>query len=1255
MPTVVTSKHLQGATELTLIAPIKPGFVAIPDAISYASRLRTTFEFLFVSRQRALERDGLVGIAGPLERLRSLHFVHWSIHDQDRRLLLAVSFDGPWEPYIRAIVDEAGPILDVIFSHCEGYAGNSCFDGYQKFAAWVRQRQVGVDFFYAGSPDVTVDDVRYLQDFERKYASGKRPEDFEAVAAKLRVSDPPSPPLDFPRSREVLTALYRIGRQFPGAGAAGGADDAAVFGRVAALLTREMRAALFGNAHGKPTLSIPDGLNRLEKAALAWSEGPLSRHDLALAPAVHEELSGLDAVQGNILSKYPAMSHGALLLARFESPPAALAFVQKWQRRIDTEVESVEGRETRADFPLAPETRFNLALTKSGLRALGVSPEELALFPKEFQEGLAERSGMLGDIGLNHPSAWERPILNFAKASPSSYAANEPPERLNLESVDLILVLQRSAPERDGDHTFSDANPLFDEILALGKEEGLQVLHVQPLRSYGKGHFGLVDGASQPRHRGTTEPDVVARDQVALGELLLGYKNERGERVLAAEDERAALELGMLPRQLLQNSTFLVVRKMSQNVAAFNEAMNDAAVNSGLSSEAYKTTLLGRKADGAAIVQVKNGPNDFDYADKDGEKCPLFSHVRRANPRDVKRQNGRELLPPRIVRRGMSYGSLYENDRESTDRGIVFLAYAASLAEQYEVIQRWVNGGNSSGVASAHPDLLAGTFPHRPRSERSLSFQHEGQLKKLPVPQTPFTALRWGLYLFVPSTTALEFLVKRPRRGPARLSPQDRLGVEKKIGELLALDQVDARRGALEWKRVLEDSGQRALARALWQYIREEREGVLETSYGVLVGSADGVRAVLEKDKDYSVRRYWTRMKSTFGEHYLGMDPEPQALPEGAAASAPLDGGDFDAQADDYADYASQVPAQSYLRSSEVPNQFAMGISRKQAYECAFAETQAWFRAQTRSDVDVITLGRDVTYAVAVKLFGLPGTPYLSSEEELTPTADPPARCPIDFQRVSQFIFGPRPSAALGEVARSRGGVVKQQLSAFLASPESADSPFCRHYRAGSKSLDESPVNVAPALAGMAGEVSALNGLVNGFAVPTSASFVSVLMQWLDSQRLWHHQRWLYGKTSDDEGYRAELVRGTASEEDLGRGPLWQGIVEALSNAPVPELLHRVATGTSRLGGVEITPGKRVVVSLASAALEGRLQGDAKAWAVLFGGDRESDGKAVHACPGQRMAFGVLLGMLVGVLTQKNLTRLDKTRITFEKRLDADG
>lgn len=1250
MPTVVTSKHLQGATELTLIADIKAGFVPIPDPTSYASRLRTTLEFLFQSRQRAVERDGLVGNAGPLERLRSLHFVHWSIHDQDRKLLLAVDFDGPWEPYIRAIVDEAGPILDVIFSHCEGYAGYSCYDGYQKFGEWVRKKQVNVDFFYAGAPDVTVDDLRYLQEFERKHTSGKRRESIENAAAKLRVGEPPSAPIDFARGREALSTLFRLSRLFPGASAPTSSDDRFVFDRVAALLTREVRLALFGNGNGKQRLSRPpDGLNPLETAAFEWGERALVKHDSKPSPPELEAPVNLAAVQGNILSKYPDVSHGCVLLARFEGPASALEFLRKWKDRIDTEQAPPGG--PPEGFPIAPDTKFNLALTAGGLQVLGLSREELTLLPKEFQEGLAARAGMLGDLGRNHPDAWERPILNFPKPS-------HPPERIQLSSVDVVLILQRSAPAREGDHKFSDAHPLFHEITALGEEPGIQILHVQPLRSYDGGHFGLADGASQPRYRGSPEPNVAERDRVALGELLLGYKNERGERV-AVEDPHGGGSSGepvALPAQLLHNSTFLVIRKTSQNVAMFNEAMSDAQANSGLSPEAFKTTLLGRKPDGSSILEERGGPNDFDYeADKDGERCPFFSHVRRANPRNLRTQNGRALLPPRIVRRGMSYGSLYEDERDDSDRGLLFMAYASSIAEQYEVIQRWINGGNSSGVSSSHPDLLAGNFPDRAGADRLLSFSHEGQIKKLPLPQVPFTLLRWGLYLFVPSTTAIEYFLDRPKIRSVAKAPE---AIAAAVQKLRALDAVDPKRGALEWKRLLEDRDQRLQARALWQYVRESG-GALKTSYGVLVGSWHGVRTVLEEDKTFSVRRYWTRMRSTFGEHYLGMDPEPQALAadreSGTPAAHPGErphGGDFDAKADDYTGYSSEVPAQAYLRSAEVPNQFAMDISRKAAYECAFQHTQAWFQRQSRLDADITTLARDVTYAVAAELFGLPGMPFMSSDGE-TPSADPPARCPVDFQRVSQFIFHPRPSVALGEAAERRGKVVKEQLSAFIASPDSAGAAFCKYYRERSKNLGEAPVESAPALTGPMAEVSALTGLVNGFTVPTSASFVSVMAQWIESQQLWRHQRWLYGKTTEDDAIRQKLLQGAAREEDLSGGPLVQGIIAALTNIPVPDLLHRVATGPRTLGKEAIAPGDRVVVGLASATLDRTLQGEADAWATLFGGNRGSSDYPVHACPGYKMAIGVLLGMVVGVLTQKNLTRLDKTRLGFERPLGA--
>jgi hypothetical protein len=157
-----------------------------------------------------------------------------------------------------------------------------------------------------------------------------------------------------------------------------------------------------------------------------------------------------------------------------------------------------------------------------------------------------------------------------------------------------------------------------------------------------------------------------------------------------------------------------------------------------------------------------------------------------------------------------------------------------------------------------------------------------------------------------------------------------------------------------------------------------------------------------------------------------------------------------------------------------------------------------------------------------------------------------------------------------------------------------------------------------------------------------------VLSQWLESQQLWRYQRWLYGETTEDDALREKLMSGGATEQDLRSGPLLQGVVDALTTAAVPDLLHRVATGERKLGDVTVMPGDRVVVSLASAALHRRQYGDPDAWALLFGGDSDLSDHPTHACPGQKMAIGVLLGMLVGVLMQRNLARVDKSTLRFE-------
>src|SRR5262245_30939190 len=110
---VITSKHLKTATELTLVADIRPEFVWTKnnELVSYATRLGFMLKTFFELRRAATEQTNVPSI-GPLEQLRTVYNFTWSIFDRGSKLLLSVTFDRPWEPYIRAIVDQAGPMLD---------------------------------------------------------------------------------------------------------------------------------------------------------------------------------------------------------------------------------------------------------------------------------------------------------------------------------------------------------------------------------------------------------------------------------------------------------------------------------------------------------------------------------------------------------------------------------------------------------------------------------------------------------------------------------------------------------------------------------------------------------------------------------------------------------------------------------------------------------------------------------------------------------------------------------------------------------------------------------------------------------------------------------------------------------------------------------------------------------------------------------------------------------------------------------------
>ena len=113
----------------------------------------------------------------------------------------------------------------------------------------------------------------------------------------------------------------------------------------------------------------------------------------------------------------------------------------------------------------------------------------------------------------------------------------------------------------------------------------------------------------------------------------------------------------------------------------------------------------------------------------------------------------------------MSYGPMHTsgNDDDHEDRGLLFMAYNADISEQFEVIQRWLTGGNSTGSTSGQSCPVLGVpengFPRHFRFEHKANPDDDDddtlhvvrvQLEEnTPVFDDPkvLTQLEWGMYL----------------------------------------------------------------------------------------------------------------------------------------------------------------------------------------------------------------------------------------------------------------------------------------------------------------------------------------------------------------------------------------------------------------------------------------------------------------------------------------------------------------------------
>ena len=174
--------QLLSTSDLTVAAPIRPGLVPALDAVSYKTRVERLLPLLQLGRLGQHEFEFTRVLADAVERVGLIHAVRVAVIEPQNLVMLSVTFDGAWEPYMRVVWQKVARLLDLIFCNTVGYVygWESSFD---EWMVWLRRHQVSTPFLYA-QPHGTVGDGELRRGQEWVQRQGA---DRELAARKMGV------------------------------------------------------------------------------------------------------------------------------------------------------------------------------------------------------------------------------------------------------------------------------------------------------------------------------------------------------------------------------------------------------------------------------------------------------------------------------------------------------------------------------------------------------------------------------------------------------------------------------------------------------------------------------------------------------------------------------------------------------------------------------------------------------------------------------------------------------------------------------------------------------------------------------------------------------------------------------------------------------------------------------------------------------------------------------------------------------------
>jgi Dyp-type peroxidase family len=298
---------------------------------------------------------------------------------------------------------------------------------------------------------------------------------------------------------------------------------------------------------------------------------------------------------------------------------------------------------------------------------------------------------------------------------------------------------------------------LVDVVSIVGRESGNTLRRKnEPVE-----HFGYFDGISQPIF---TKPDL-DKARVQNPNFEAWNPGARLNLVLVDDPLTAAVDAF---------GSYLVYRKLAQDVALFNSRVQRLADDLGVGADLAGAYSVGRFKDGTPVALSErptpagefSKTNDFDFSgDNGGTRCPFHAHTRKANPRGTTPLTSLEgEKRRRIARRGIPYGppvsacadNLPNDDNPATPRGLLFLCFQANIEDQFEFIQRtWVDNKHfpssvlTNGLLQhdTGDDPLIGQDP----DEAQRWPKKWGEHGKKTINVEAAVTLRGGEYFFAPS------------------------------------------------------------------------------------------------------------------------------------------------------------------------------------------------------------------------------------------------------------------------------------------------------------------------------------------------------------------------------------------------------------------------------------------------------------------------------------------------------------------------